>query len=139
MFPGIQIRPVAGREDLAGIGRRHPGAALAFSFFLLSLAGVPPTAGFFGKLYLVRASVGAGMNLLAILLLLNSVVAAYYYLRVMVYMYMREPAPGAPIAVPMRSGYVAAALIISAALVVLLGVWPGTSLRFALDAALAMR
>jgi len=126
-------------EDLAGIGKRHPAAGLAFSFFLLSLAGVPPTAGFFGKLYVVRASIGAGLNGLAILLLLNSVLAAYYYLRVMVYMYMREPAPGAPIAVPMKSGYVAAALIIAAILVVGLGVMPGASLQFALDAALALR
>lgn len=126
-------------EDLAGIGRRHPAAALAFSFFLLSLAGVPPTAGFFGKLYVVRASIGAGLNGLAILLLLNSVLAAYYYLRVMVYMYMREPAPGAPIAVPMKSGYVAAALIIAAIFVIGLGVMPGASLQFAVDAALALR
>ncbi len=136
---GSRGKEAVSYEDLAGIGKRHPAAALAFTFFLLSLAGVPPTAGFFGKLYIVRASMGGGLTVLAVVLLLNSVLAAYYYLRVMVYMYMREPAPGAPIAVPMRSGYVAAALVISAALVILLGVWPGTSLRFALDAALAMR
>jgi len=121
---------------LAGIGKRHPAAALAFSLFLLSLAGTPPTAGFFGKLYIVRASIGAGLNLLSILLLLNSVLAAYYYLRVMVYMYMREPAVGAPVAVPMRSGYITAALAIAAVGVVLVGLWPTTSLTYALDAAL---
>jgi len=136
---GSRGKEAVSYEDLAGIGKRHPAAALAFTFFLLSLTGVPPTAGFFGKLYIVRAAMGGGLTVLAVVLLLNSVLAAYYYLKVLVYMYMREPAPGAPIAVPMRSGYVAAALVISAALVILLGVWPGTSLRFALDAALAMR
>lgn len=136
---GSRGKEAVSYEDLAGIGKRHPAAALAFTFFLLSLAGVPPTAGFFGKLYILRAAMGGGLIVLAVVLLLNSVLAVYYYLRVVVYMYMREPAPGAPIAVPMRSGYVAAALVISAALVILLGVWPGTSLRFALDAALAMR
>jgi NADH-quinone oxidoreductase subunit N len=111
-------------EDLAGIGRRHPAAGVAFAFFLLSLAGVPPTAGFFAKLYVFGAAVDAGLYGLVIVGLLNSVVGAYYYLKVMVYMYMREPAPGAPIATPMRSGYVAAALILAAILVLGIGIWP---------------
>jgi NADH-quinone oxidoreductase subunit N len=111
-------------EDLAGLGRRHPAAGVAFAFFLLSLAGVPPTAGFFAKLYVFGAAVDAGMYALVIIGLLNSVVGAYYYLKVLVYMYMREPAPGAPIATPMRSGYVAAALILAAILVLGIGIWP---------------
>jgi NADH-quinone oxidoreductase subunit N len=126
-------------EDLAGVGKRHPGAALAFSLFLLSLAGVPPTAGFFAKLYVVRAAIGANLYPLAIILLLNSVLGAYYYLRVMVFMYMREPAPGAPIARPMKSGYVTAALVMSAVLVVVLGIWPTTSLQMAIEAAIAAK
>jgi NADH-quinone oxidoreductase subunit N len=134
---GSRGKEAVSYEDLAGIGKRHPAAALAFSFFLLSLAGVPPTAGFFGKLYVVQSSIGAGLNILAVLLLLNSALAAYYYLRVMVFMYMHEPAPGAPIAVPMRSGYVTAALVLSAIAVVLLGIWPTTTLRLATSAALA--
>ncbi len=123
-------------EDLAGVGRRHPGAALPFSLFLLSLAGIPPTAGFFGKFYVFRAAIfgGGGLYWLAVLGLLNSVVGAYYYLRVIVYMYMREPAPGAPIAVPMRSGYVAFALLACALLVLALGIFPGSSLNLALQA-----
>lgn len=126
-------------EDLAGLGKRHPMAGVAFSLFLLSLAGVPPTAGFFGKLYIVKAAMGAGLFPLAIILLLNSVVSAYYYLRVLVFMYMREPAPGAPIATPMRSGYVATALVVAALLVMILGLWPTTSLQLAVEAALASR
>jgi NADH-quinone oxidoreductase subunit N len=123
-------------EDLAGVGRRNPGAALAFSLFLLSLAGVPPTAGFFGKFYIFRAAIygGGGLYWLAVVGLLNSVIGAYYYLRVIVYMYMREPAPGAPIAVPMRSGYVAFALLACALLVLALGIFPGSSLDLAVHA-----
>src|SRR5260370_6089289 len=77
-------------EDLAGVGKRHPMAALAFSLFLVSLAGVPPTAGFFAKLYVVRAAIGANLYALSIILVLNSVLGAYYYLHVLVFMYMRE-------------------------------------------------
>jgi NADH-quinone oxidoreductase subunit N len=123
-------------EDLAGIGRRHPGVALPFSLFLLSLAGIPPTAGFFGKFYIFRAVIfgGGGFYVLAVIGLLNSVVGAYYYLRVIVYMYMREPAPGAPIAVPMRSATVAFALLACAILVLALGIFPGSSLDLALHA-----
>ncbi len=136
---GSRGREAVSFEDLAGLGKRHPVAAFALSFFLLSLAGMPPTAGFFGKFYIARAGIGAGLNVLTVLLLLNSVIAAYYYLRVMVFMYMREPAPGAPSAIPMRSGYVTAAIVLSAALVVLLGVWPSTSLKVAIDSALTFR
>jgi NADH-quinone oxidoreductase subunit N len=121
-------------EDLAGLGRRHPAAALAMSFFLLSLAGVPPSAGFFAKLYVFRGAIAAEHYTLAVLGLLNSVLSAYYYLRVLVYMYMREPAPGAPIATPMRSGLVTAALVISAVFVLLLGLMPGIGLSVALQA-----
>jgi len=126
-------------EDLAGLGKRHPAAAAAFSLFLLSLAGVPPTAGFFGKLTVLKAAIGAGHYTLTVILLLNSVLAAYYYLRVMVYMYMRDPAPGAPVAKPMRSGYVASALVLAAVAVLALGLWPVTPLRVALEAAFAAK
>jgi NADH-quinone oxidoreductase subunit N len=122
-------------EDLSGIGRRHPAAALPFTLFLLSLAGIPPTAGFFGKWFIFRAAIDGGFYLLAVIALLNSVVGVYYYLRVLVFMYMREPAAGAPIARPMRSGYVATALLISAILVVLLGVTPSSTLDVAQAAA----
>ncbi len=122
-------------EDLAGIGRRHPAAALAFGLFLFSLAGVPPTAGFFGKWFIFRSAIDGGFTWLAIIGFVNSVIGAYYYLRVLVYMYMREPAAGAPIATPMRSGYVAAALLLSALLVLALGVLPSSSLHVAETAA----
>ena len=122
-------------EDLAGIGRRHPAAALPFALFLVSLAGVPPTAGFFGKWFIFRAAMDGGFYWLTIIAFINSVIGAYYYLRVLVYLYMREPAAGAPVAVPMRSGYVAAALLVSAILVLVLGLMPAGSLDVAVQAA----
>jgi NADH-quinone oxidoreductase subunit N len=80
---------------------------------------------------------GAGLFPLAVILLVNSVVAAYYYLRVLVFMYMREPAPGAPVAKPMQSGYVTTALVVAGILVMLIGIWPSSYLEIALRAALA--
>jgi NADH-quinone oxidoreductase subunit N len=128
-------REAVSYEDLAGIGKRHPAAALVFSLFLLSLAGIPPTAGFFGKWFVFRAAIDAGLYWLAIVAFVNSVIGAYYYLRVLVYMYMREPAAGAPVAVPMRSGYVTAALLLTAALVLALGLTPTQYLDAAVGAA----
>ncbi len=122
-------------EDLAGIGRRHPAAALAFSLFLVSLAGIPPTAGFFGKWFIFRAAIDSGFYALTVIAFINSVIGVYYYLRVLVFMYMREPAAGAPFATPMQSRYVDAALLISAALVLLLGIVPSMSLDMAVKAA----
>src|SRR5450432_111340 len=122
-------------EDLAGLGRRHPAAALPFALFLISLAGIPPTAGFFGKWFIFRAAMDGGLYWLTIIAFINSVIGAYYYLRVLVYMYMREPAAGAPVAVPMRSGYVTAALLVSAALVLALGLTPTRYLDMAVSAA----
>ena len=132
---GSHGREAVSYDDLSGLGKRHPAAALAFSFFLLSLAGIPPTAGFFGKWFVFKATIDGGLYWLAIVALLNSAIAAYYYLRVLVYMYMREPAAGAPVAVPMKSGYVNAALLVSAVLVLALGLTPTRYLEAALSAA----
>jgi NADH-quinone oxidoreductase subunit N len=122
-------------EDLAGLGRRNPAVALPFALFCFSLAGVPPTAGFFGKMYLFRAAIDGGFSWLAVIGLLNSALAAYYYLRVLVFLYMKEPAAGAVEAVPMKSGYVNAALVLAAAVLLYLGLMPSTSLEMAASAA----
>src|SRR5207302_483882 len=82
--------------DYAGLAERHPVLASALALFLLSLIGVPPLAGFMGKFYVFGAAVRAGYPWLTVVAVLNSALAAYYYLRVVVYMYMREP-EGAPI------------------------------------------
>ncbi len=115
-------------EDLAGLGRRHPAVALPFALFLLSLAGIPPTAGFFGKLYIFKTAIEGDLTWLVLLGLVNSVIGAYYYLRVIVAMYMREPEPDAPVAVPMRAPAVGVALAILALGVLWLGLFPGAAL-----------
>ena len=110
-------------DRLAGLAQRKPGWALAMAVFMLSLGGIPPMAGFMGKLFIFRAAVDAGMVGLVIVGVLTSAVGAYYYLRVVVYMYMR-PAPEAG-ALPERSFATELALVLSTAAVVVLGVLPG--------------
>jgi NADH-quinone oxidoreductase subunit N len=81
----------------AGLGRRDPWLGALMALFLLSLTGIPPLAGFWAKAYVIVAAVQAGgwLAFLAVLAMLNAAAAAFYYLRVVVYMYMREPAEGA--------------------------------------------
>jgi NADH-quinone oxidoreductase subunit N len=78
-------------EAYAGLSRRKPMLALVMAISMFSLIGIPPTAGFFGKWYLINAAVSANLTWLAIVMMLTSVVSAYFYLRVVVTMYMREP------------------------------------------------
>jgi NADH-quinone oxidoreductase subunit N len=78
-------------EDFTGLGRRQPAMAACLSLFLLSLLGLPITAGFLGKFYVFNAALESNLIWLAVLLALNSVIGSYYYLRVIVAMYMREP------------------------------------------------
>ena len=82
-----------------------------------------------------QAMIDSGFYALTVIAFLNSVLGVYYYLRVLVFMYMREPAAGAPVAIPMRSSYVTAALLLSAILVLLLGIMPSQSLDMAIKAA----
>jgi len=77
-------------QDFAGFGFKHPALAVAMSVFLFSLAGIPPTAGFVGKFYLFSGAIQKGYIWLAIIGVLNSAASVYYYLRVMVYMYMKD-------------------------------------------------
>ncbi|TWJ33544.1 NADH-quinone oxidoreductase subunit N [Geobacter argillaceus] len=78
-------------DDMAGFGYKHPVLGVAMTIFLFSLAGIPPAVGFVGKFYLFSGAIQAGYFWLAIIGVLNSAVSVYYYLRVMVYMYMKEP------------------------------------------------
>ncbi len=108
--------------DYAGLARRHPILAAALALFLLSLVGIPPLAGFVGKFYLFGAAVRAGYLWLAVLGVLNSAIAAYYYLRVVVFMYMREPDGAGVTLVPSFAGGLALAVALVG--IVLLGVLP---------------
>ena len=87
-------------DDFKGLGRKQPLTAGLFSIFLFSLIGVPLTGGFFGKFYIFKAALDSHLVWLTILGLLNSAVAAYYYLRILVVMYMYEPGEAADGAEP---------------------------------------
>jgi NADH-quinone oxidoreductase subunit N len=80
-------------SDYAGLGRKHPALAAAMTIFMLSLTGIPPTLGLVGKLYLFRSVIEGGFIGLAVIGVLTSLISAYYYLRVVVVMYMREGDP----------------------------------------------
>jgi NADH-quinone oxidoreductase subunit N len=116
-------------SDYTGLARTNPVAAALMTLFLLSLAGIPPTAGFIAKVNVFSAAIGAGYWELALIGVLLSVAAAFFYLRVIVLMYMREPVDEAPaIAGELGSGAgagVGAVLIVPAAVTIVLGVFPG--------------
>ncbi len=131
-WTGCYGREATSYNDLAGLGRRHPAVALLLSIFVLSLAGIPPLAGFFGKLMIFSAAMQANLTLLVVIALINSVVAAYYYLRVLVVMYMKEPEPDAAVAIPMRAPVLVVAMTLAAIAVLALGVAPEWIGRLAL-------
>jgi NADH-quinone oxidoreductase subunit N len=112
-------------STFAGLIRREPWLAILMTLFLLSLTGIPPTAGFFGKFYVILSAVEAGgpLAVLAVLAVLNAAVAAFYYLRVVVYMFMREPASEIPV---MGHGRLLwAGLSVAAVMTAALGLVPG--------------
>ena len=116
-------------EDYAGLGRRSPLLAATLTIFLLSLIGIPITGGFFAKFYVFSAALQANLVGLTIIGVLNSAVGAYYYLRIIVAMYMREAREPVPLA-PIPFG-VSAALAISALATIYLGILPGRVLEYA--------
>lgn len=109
-------------EDLGGFAKNRPIMALCFTIFLLSLAGIPPTLGFFGKFYLFTAAIGEGLLWLAIWGVLNSVISVYYYLRPIVVMYMKE---GEAEVAPHSLNATMITAIVSALLIVVMGVVSG--------------
>ena len=120
-------------EDYAGLGGKSPVLAATFTFFLMSLIGIPITGGFFAKFYVLTATLRSGLVGLAIILVLNSALGAYYYLRIIVMMYMREPEAEVPVTpIPMAAG-VAIAVCVLATLY--LGVFPGRVLNYATHSA----
>lgn len=113
-------------EDFTGLAKRHKGAAFLMLVFMVSLAGIPPTAGFIGKFYLFMAAVNAGLAWLAIFGLVFAAVSAFYYLRVVMVMYMRDPSSEQELET--RLALTPATTVVLAcaiAGVVLLGIYPG--------------
>ncbi|GAC1696876.1 MAG: NADH-quinone oxidoreductase subunit N [Candidatus Limnocylindrales bacterium] len=120
-------------EELDGFSRRHPGGALAFAVFLISLTGIPPTVGFIAKVFVIGPVLDAGFVWLAVTIALNAVLAAFYYLRVVVHLYMYDPATGAPRILP--APLLSAGLAVAAVATVVLGIVPDGLYRWALQAA----
>jgi NADH-quinone oxidoreductase subunit N len=110
-------------KQFAGLGRRSPWAAVLLSLFMLSLTGIPGTAGFIGKFYVFGGMVQAGLVWLAVAGVVMSAVSAYYYLRVIIYMWFREPEEELHLRAPI-SGGMAAALALTAAATILIGIIP---------------
>ena len=120
-------------EDYAGLGRRSPLLAATFTIFLLSLIGIPITGGFFAKFYVFSAALRANLVGLTIIGVINSAIGAYYYLRVIVVMYMREPREEVPVA-PVRAS-LGMALAITVIATIYLGVLPGRVVDYSLRSA----
>jgi NADH-quinone oxidoreductase subunit N len=115
--------------DVAGLAQRRPALAAALTLFLVSLTGIPLTAGFVGKFYLFNAAVASDWVVLALVGVLTSVVSAYYYLRIVVAMYMEEPVGDDRWAVISPSAVLA--LSLSAGVTLLFGLWPAPVLMLA--------
>ena len=122
-------------DDFAGLAQRQPGMAAMLAIFLLSLIGVPLTGGFFGKFYIFKAALDSHLVWLTVLGLLNTAVAAYYYLRVLVVMYMKDPAASTE-TLPPAGPALQIAVYGSAIATLVLGVFPSFVLNFASKAAL---
>lgn len=127
-FTAVMVSAPAGAERLSlaewgGIARRHPLFGGAMTVFLLALAGIPPTAGFAGKFLLFAAAVEAHENALVVAATATTVIAAFFYLRLIVLMWLQDPSGEDPVAIS-SSPALAAGLALTAAGTIVFGVWP---------------
>jgi len=140
VIAALQKRPgvTSSLATFAGLGRREPLMGILMTLFLLSLTGIPPTAGFFAKANVILAAVEAGgpLTILAVVMVLNAAVAAFYYLRVIVYMFMRDAATDAPAL--RHGGLLWGGLAAATALTILFGLFPTALLEAAGAAAQAI-
>ena len=109
-------------KDYAGLSQRSPLLALALAVFLVSLSGIPPTAGFVGKFYIFAACIEGGYAWLAVIAIINSIIAAYYYFKIVRVMYLVEAKDSRVIAGGIGSGI---ALFVTLVLTIIIGVYPG--------------
>jgi NADH-quinone oxidoreductase subunit N len=114
--------------DYEGLSKTHPLAAALMLIFMFSLTGIPPTAGFIGKLYIFMAAVNAGYTWLVVVAVLFSAISAYFYLRIVMYMYMRDPKTTVNLTTSFSNGV---ALAITTAAVLIIGVFPTAVVEFA--------
>ncbi len=119
-------------ENFQNLGRTSPLLAAAMVIFMISLTGIPPAAGFFGKLYLLQVAVNGGLTWVAVVLVLTSTVSAYYYLRVVVNMYMVE---GQPRLLPVPSSTAISAVVAIGIIgTLVLGIYPTGAIEWAQSA-----
>ena len=118
-------------DDLRGLNQRSPWIALVMLLLMFSLAGIPPMVGFYAKFIIIGSVVSAGMTWLAVFAVMLSLVAAFYYLRVVKLMYFDAPADASPVAPSSSAAWV---LATNGALVFLLGLLPGPLIGVCLDA-----
>ena len=108
-------------KDFSGLHIRNPFAAFAMLLFMLSLGGIPPTAGFMGKFWLFSAAIDAHWYWLAVIGVLNSAISLYYYIRIVVFMYVKKETMGSE---PVRSAPLTAALAVAVAMTLVIGLYP---------------
>ena len=127
-------------EDFSGLAKRHPFAALLMLVFMVSLAGIPPTAGFIGKFYIFMSAVQAGLTWLAVLALVFAAISAYFYLRLVMVMYMREPEAVTALS-PRFVSSPALSIVLACAIagVVFFGFYPDPIVNLATQAALTLK
>ena len=121
---GNNKREGIGTHEWAGLAQRHPGMALGMTICLLSLMGMPPTAGFIGKLYVFRAAFehsSSFLRILVVIALVNSVIGAYYYLRIIVAMYFRPPTDKEITVMPSRGARAVVAVAAAGSIILGLG------------------
>ena len=115
-------------EDFQGLSKTHPLAAALMLIFMFSLTGIPPTAGFIGKLYIFMAAINAGYTWLVIVAVIFSAISAFFYLRIIMYMYMRDPKVEVQLTTSFTNGV---ALFVTATAVLVIGVFPTAFVEFA--------
>ncbi|PKL52241.1 MAG: NADH-quinone oxidoreductase subunit N [Nitrospira bacterium HGW-Nitrospira-1] len=115
-------------SDYEGLAKTHPAAAALMLIFMFSLTGIPPTAGFMAKFYIFLSAINAGYTWLVIIAVMFSAISAYFYLRIVMYMYMKEPKETVRLS---TSPALALALAITAAAVLIIGVLPSAVVNFA--------
>jgi len=115
-------------SDYEGLAKTHPLAALLMLIFMFSLTGIPPTAGFIGKLYIFMSAINAGYTWLVVVAVIFSAISAYFYLRIIMYMYMREPKTTVTLTTSFSNGV---ALAVTAVAVLAIGIMPAQLLELA--------
>ncbi|MBI5409341.1 MAG: NADH-quinone oxidoreductase subunit N [Nitrospirae bacterium] len=108
-------------EDYMGLAKSHPLASALMLIFMFSLTGIPPTAGFIGKFYVFMEAINAGYTYLAVIAVIFSVISAFFYLRIVMYMYMKDPKEEVALTMSPTMSF---ALAVTAVMVLIIGIFP---------------